>query len=108
MNCNEAREMIHPYVDDELELVKTLEIENHIRECNQCAATHRSIVALRFSFHDGTLYYRAPAGLERRIRSDVRQKTITHVMWLRNWAAAAAAIALIATLSWFASRGVGG
>src|SRR3954468_917844 len=97
MNCLEAREMIHPYVDDELELVKTLEIEKHIRECASCAAVHRNIAALGASMRDGSLYYRAPAGLERRVRSQVRQKSFTGRMWIRNWSAAAAAVLLIAT-----------
>jgi anti-sigma factor RsiW len=107
MNCLEAQEMIHPYVDDELELVKTLEIEKHIRECANCAAVHRNIAALGSSMRDGSLYYRAPAGLERRIRSQVRQKSFTGPMWIRNWTAAAAAVLLIATTWWIATQRVG-
>ena len=108
MNCLEAREMIHPYVDDELELVKTLEIEKHIRECAACAAVHRNIAALGSSMRDGSLYYRAPAGLERRIRSQVRRKSFTARMWRLNWggnwSAAAAAVLLIAMTWWIASQ----
>jgi anti-sigma factor RsiW len=102
MNCHEAQDMIHAYVDEELELVKNLEIEKHIRDCANCAAVHRNIAALRSAITDGSLYFRAPAALEQRIRSDVRRKSLTNRIWLRNWAAAAAAIALVATLSWFA------
>ena len=107
MNCNETQDMIHAYVDEELELVKNLEIETHIRNCANCAAVHRNIAALRSTIADGSLYFRAPAALERRIRSDVRRKSLTNRMWLRNWTAAAAAIALIATLSWFTAQKFG-
>jgi anti-sigma factor RsiW len=103
MNCLEAREMIHPYVDDELELVKTLEIEKHIRECANCAAVHRNITVLGSAMRDGSLYYRAPAGLERRIRSEVTRKSLTGRIWTRNWAAAAAAVLLIASTWWVAT-----
>src|SRR2546430_3840897 len=88
MNCLEAREMIHPYVDDELELVKTLEIEKHIRECAACAAVHRNIAALGSSMRDGSLYYRAPAGLERRIRSEVRRGGFLGGKWVGKRAGA--------------------
>ncbi len=108
MNCHEAQDMIHAYVDNELDLVRTLDIEEHIRDCTACAAAHRNVVALRSSIRDGSLYFRAPLSLEQRIRSNVRQKTMTRRTWLRNWAAAAAAIALIATTSWLVTRRLGG
>jgi len=107
MNCHETQDMIHAYVDEELELVKNLEIEKHIRECANCAAVHRKITALRSSIADGSLYFRAPASLEQRIRLDIRRKSLTRSIWLRNWTAAAAAIVLVATLSWFAAQKFG-
>ena len=96
MNCHEAQNLVHAYVDNQLDLVKTLEFENHLRDCRQCAAVHRNIVALRSSIRDGSLYFRAPPSLEQRIRSRVlANSTKTHRMPLRNWFAAAAAIALV-------------
>jgi anti-sigma factor RsiW len=107
MDCLEAREMIHPYVDNELELVKTLEMEKHIRECADCAAVHRKITALGSAMRDGSLYYRAPAGLERRIRSQVTRKSLTGRIGFRNRAAAAAAVLLIASTWWIATQRFG-
>jgi len=107
MNCREALDMIHAYVDEELELVKNLEIEKHLRECNNCAAVDRNITALRSSIADGSLYFRAPASLEQRIRADIRRKSLTSTTWLRNWMAAAAAILLVASLSWLAAQRLG-
>jgi len=73
VNCQEARDAIHPYTDGELDLVMTLDFEKHIKDCSECASVHRSLVALRSSIRDSGLYYRAPAGLERAIRLQIRQ-----------------------------------
>jgi anti-sigma factor RsiW len=109
MNCHEARDMIHPYVDGELDVVKTLEIETHIRGCAGCTAVHQNIAALRSSIRDGSVYFRAPVGLERRIRLNMpRPLVVTRRSWLRNWVPAAAAVVLIATMTWVAARRVGG
>jgi len=104
VNCHEAQEMIHAYVDDQLDLVKTLDMEKHLRDCSQCAAVHRNIVALRSSIRDGSLYFRAPPSLERRIRSSVlKNSPAKRTPWSRTWLAAAAALA-IATSAWLAMR----
>jgi anti-sigma factor RsiW len=108
VNCREANELIHPYVDGELDLVKTLEIESHIRECAQCAAIHRNVVALRASIRDGSVYYRAPVGLERRIRLKLPQpRKMAIGKWTRSWIAVAA-VALVALSTWIATILAGG
>ena len=112
MNCPETQDAIHAYVDGELDLVKTLDVENHIRQCEQCATGHRNLATLRSSIQDGSLYFRAPASLERRIRSQIKQiraKTLGRRMTLTPWMATAAAIAIVATGVWMVMRGpVGG
>jgi anti-sigma factor RsiW len=47
--------MIHPYVDGELDLATTVDIEMHMRDCAECAAAHRTIIAMRSSLRDGSL-----------------------------------------------------
>ena len=37
MNCKEAQNLINGYVDGELDLVRNLEIEDHIQDCALCA-----------------------------------------------------------------------
>ena len=38
MNCQEARDWLDAFVDGELELSQSIEIEKHLKECSQCAA----------------------------------------------------------------------
>ena len=49
MSCQRAQELIHGYVDGELELARSLEIEQHIHECDVCGRTYRNQNALRSS-----------------------------------------------------------
>ena len=73
MNCQETQTLIHGYLDGELDLMKSLEIEQHLQECSACARAHASFQAVRAAIKDGSLYLRPPAKLLKRIRSSVRK-----------------------------------
>jgi anti-sigma factor RsiW len=111
VNCQEARNFIHAYSDGELDLVTTLEIEKHISDCSQCARINQGLSALRSSIRDSSPYYRAPAGLERRIRSQVKQartQAARYSLRPARWLAAAAALAIVAAAVWVVLRGAPG
>ena len=68
MACADKVLLLHAYVDGELDLVRSLEIEEHLKACPACTeelAGHRS---LRSSLQSGDLYQRAPQALKDRIR----------------------------------------
>jgi anti-sigma factor RsiW len=97
VKCDEARGLLHPYADDDLDLVKTLDIETHLGDCHDCAGIHRNIVALRTSIRAAGCYHRAPAGLAARVRSNLPiAPASARMRWLRNRIAVTAAIVLIA------------
>jgi anti-sigma factor RsiW len=73
LNCRETRTLIHGYVDGELDLMKCLEIEQHLQECPECARDHASLQAIRATIKDSDLYCRTPPDLARRVRSSVRR-----------------------------------
>jgi anti-sigma factor RsiW len=73
VNCQHARMLIHGYVDGELDLVRALEIEHHTRGCGDCMREYKAQLALREAIGASSLYDRAPADLQRRVRSSVRQ-----------------------------------
>ena len=72
MSCQRAQELIHGYVDGELDLVRSLEVEEHIHGCEICARDYRSQTTLRSSLKGDSLYYRAPEKLQKRIQSSLR------------------------------------
>jgi len=60
MNCEEARLLLDPYVDDELDLVHSLEIEKHLANCSACSITLKNHRALRAAMQGASLYYPTP------------------------------------------------
>lgn len=61
--------MLDAYVDGELDLVKALEVERHLQECQACSRAYHNQRALRTAIKTGSLYYETPANLPRRVRS---------------------------------------
>ena len=107
MRCDDMHELISPYIDGELGLVKTTEIERHLQDCAVCMREYKNYSALRTGLRGAGLYFKAPEGLENRLRSAVRSVaegeggTGWFRGWFRGWrlfavAAAAAVILLVA------------
>jgi len=102
--CEEARPLVHAYVDGELGLAKSLEVEAHLKDCIVCTREQSNVLALRAAFSSGNFYHDAPASLERRVRAAVRDArraeygrgfAIVNLGWA---GAAAAAVLLIAII----------
>jgi len=107
VNCQDARELLHGYIDAELGLRASLDIERHLQECAACAREYASVVALRSALKENSLYYDAPEELRRRIRSDARaaiRAANGPGWWQRlsapgwSWPATAAVTALLALI----------
>ena len=73
MNCRDAQELIHGFVDSELDLVRNLQMERHIHECPSCSATHERLRAMHTVVSDNSLYFQPPAGFEHRLRARLRK-----------------------------------
>ena len=113
MNCQEMTELLHGYLDKELDLVRSLETERHLKECPACLERYQEQQALRKVISARSLYFEAPPGLRRRVRRAVRQAGQAEapparriwdlsLLWLRMLApAAVAALALLLALPWW-------
>lgn len=108
MACDDNARLLHAYLDGELDLVRSLEIEEHLKACPDCAQELRSHQTLRRAFRSANLYDRAPASLQSRIRASLAREAGAEVkpipiasrrreFW--NWAAVAAAILLAVVLT---------
>lgn len=100
MNCTEIRPLFHAYVDHELDLVASLGVEQHLKDCPGCAAARRSVLALRPALQQNDLAYRAPASLRRSVRQiandSTREKSTAGVSVLWRWLATlSTALALV-------------
>jgi anti-sigma factor RsiW len=73
VNCHDAQNLVHAYLDSELDLANSLAVEEHLRTCPACAAGHERQRALRAALQAGSLSYTAPPNLRGRIQSAVRR-----------------------------------
>lgn len=71
MTCAETSNLIHAYSDSELDLVRALELEKHLGACDACRRGYENVRNLKAVLKSGEHYFRAPAGLKRRVRSTV-------------------------------------
>lgn len=95
--------LLHAYLDSELDLVRSLELEEHLKSCPDCAQELWTQQTLRHGLRSGNLYHHAPAGLEARIRAALPHENKVVEMPRRsfwNWAAVAAAIIIALILTW--------
>lgn len=71
MSCQETRELFDAYVDGELDLVQSLDVERHLESCAECHARVAQVEAVRSAVQTDSHYFLAPAGLEKRIRAQL-------------------------------------
>jgi anti-sigma factor RsiW len=73
VSCHETQDLIHGYLDGELDLVRNLEIERRLQDCQTCSRVLRNQQALRSAIMSGYFYHHAPASLQTRVRSAARK-----------------------------------
>jgi len=81
MNCQEAQELIHGFADRELDLFWNLEMERHILDCPSCSGTHERLRAMHAVVGGNSLYFHPPAGLEDRLRANLRKGRRVDKVW---------------------------
>lgn len=70
MNCSNVQDLLHPFTDGELDVVRHVEFEEHLKQCESCATEVRQLQSLRETIATASLGYRAPAALRGKIRSE--------------------------------------
>jgi len=101
--CQEAHRLIHPYLDGELDLVRSLEIEAHMNDCQTCARSYNELRSLRSAVSDTALRFEPPAALRNRIRSAVRNESEMKDRSLRlswRWIIPAVSFAVLVIVAW--------
>jgi anti-sigma factor (TIGR02949 family) len=97
--CVNSEQILHAYFDGELDLVRSVELEEHLKTCPDCSRELRDQHAMRQSLRSSNLYERAPESLRTRIHGalprEVRPKAISRQRRaLYEWLAVAAALIL--------------
>lgn len=107
------QQLLHAYFDGELDLVHSIELEEHLKTCRECADELREEQNLRQSLRAGNLYERAPQSLRTRIHAALPSEIHERPTSIRRrltleWLAIAAAVALAVFLGAKVIPNVGG
>ena len=63
MMCDDAKLLLHAYLDDELDAGDSASVAHHMRECAACTARFEAYATLRKALSQPELYHRAPDAL---------------------------------------------
>ena len=91
MNCPEAQRLLHAYLDGELDMQNSLEMEQHLRVCPGCAHDYANSLALRSAIRENSLYFSPPKRLQKGLRRLTGKQTTG---LSRRWLSVAAALLL--------------
>jgi anti-sigma factor RsiW len=117
MSCELTQRFVPGYLDGELDLVRTIEMETHLKSCAACARELESQQALRDALQRGSLAYVAPAALRERFQSSLGASTAMkdpgrarawYALPNWRWAAAFAVLAVFSVTWWQLVSGLRG
>ncbi len=107
MNCHEFRPLLEANADGELDLVRQLELDAHLRACPDCALLAKGIDARREALRDSLPRFTAPPQFREKIhallraeeapvpRRAIRRPAIQWSYWNLSGMAASIALALV-------------
>jgi anti-sigma factor RsiW len=95
------RDLLHAYVDDELDLANIRETERHLQSCTECRGTEKAIRELRSALTNEDVAYRAPAHLRRNVRAALRREAKSTRQNISPWLMFATGAAFAAVILGF-------
>jgi anti-sigma factor RsiW len=108
MNCENVRQLLPAYFDDELDLATALQIEAHLPDCPGCRQQLESAQAVRSALTQPGVYLPAPAALRERLTQAIRSEAgetesgrtlrLTSHWWMRPMALSGIAAALLVVI----------
>ena len=72
MNCEDVRPLLGAHADNELDLVREMELEAHLRTCSDCGQRAQALAASRQALRNSLPRYAAPVQLRQKILSSIR------------------------------------
>jgi predicted anti-sigma-YlaC factor YlaD len=73
MRCEETQEFISAYIDRELDVLRNVAVQTHIRMCEACRGKHAEHSNLRGVIRRGAQYFASPDHFKSRIRKQISE-----------------------------------
>jgi mycothiol system anti-sigma-R factor len=106
MLCEDVLEDLSAFLDDELDPVRSREIQHHLDGCVACAEAFGQMKALAGRLRSEAPYHRAPDSLRARVgqaawKDASRSRVAGRLVAARGWLGAAAAMVAVVGGAWF-------
>jgi anti-sigma factor RsiW len=103
VDCDETQDLLHGYLDGELDVVSSRALAQHLEVCPACTQAYETQRTLRAALRTSALYFTPPPSLPKQVRAAVRRasRTDTRPLWW-TWGglSVAAAMAIVVLLVW--------
>jgi len=115
LSCKLTRRFVPGYLDGELDLSHTIEMETHLQVCTECVRELKTQQALRAALQRSSLAYAAPEGLRERVQASLhasapapagtpveapKRVNVWNAFQFLRWAGAFAVLALCTVIAW--------
>ncbi len=108
MTCKEMQYLLNAYSDGELDLISSLDIEQHLPDCIACNRLYQNQQTLKAALKSSDLYFQPPADLQKRVQAVLRKPEVTPTSSLRpnrrRWLVMAASLSGIMLIAWSLGR----
>lgn len=99
MNCQETHTFISSYIDGELDVVRSMELEEHAKSCGTCSGQLQAHQALHGSMQSPAMRFHAPKRLVTKIQGELRKENAETGWRGVRWAQFGYALALLAVFA---------
>lgn len=98
MNCPEAQSLLSPHLDNELDLLRSVDLEQHLQTCPDCLRRSQQTKAARAAVREHATYFAAPDALREKIIATLpaAKRTTATPAWFNL----SAAFALLVIVIW--------
>ena len=103
MDCDETQDLLHGYLDGELDVVSSRALAQHLEVCPGCMQVYETQRTLRTALQTSALYCTPPPSLQKQVRAAVRRASrpdTRPLWWTWGGLSVAAAMAIVVLLVW--------
>jgi anti-sigma factor RsiW len=83
MNCDEVRQLLHAYLDDELDIATTLQIEKHLPDCPKCREALENARVVARAAGQSAVYFPASSAFRDQLTKMIQNEEIARRWWSR-------------------------
>jgi anti-sigma factor (TIGR02949 family) len=103
VDCDETQDLLHGYLDGELDVVSSRALTQHLQACSACTQAYEVQRTLRTALRTSALYFTPPPSLHKQVRAAVRRASRTDtrpLWWSLRGLSVAVAMAIVVLLVW--------